>query len=213
MEPRLYERLSTTCLFLAVGSALLFGHAGNLKILTGLVGVCAGLTAVVIYFKNQAGRSDTKSEFDPVSKSVSAPTSQAVQLSNSLGENSGYVNANVREVDIGECTYTYGNLDHHLAGFYSGEIHQRAWVYFDAMYARMAEPTPSDPVTARVVNIVQRLSTANNMGAFEFVLCPDGNFIIRPMTHLPLRAEIKAAAVDLEETPEPPTTSEPKTVH
>jgi hypothetical protein len=173
MAPRIYERVTTACLLLSIASALLFEHSGNLNWLTGSVGLAAGLVAAVAYFRNQWHELPVRTV------------------------------AHQEDVESGGTPLVL--TDHDTSSFEHGEANIRVVQLFEPEIVDSWSSLPiicevkqsqELDVVARVVKIVQRLSTPENMRAFEFILSPEGNFTIRPMMHRhnpPIKDQLDAA--------------------
>jgi hypothetical protein len=161
MNPKIYDRVTTACLAAAVASALLFEHSGKLRLLVGVLGIVAGLVAMLVYFRNNYSET-----FSPAGRGQ-AEESNAVCL---VGEEQQHTTHSV-SVDV-----------HSMAFEVFREGLLRDWMVLDKSCV-FAERRNEPDMVGRVVEIVERLSAPESMRAFEFILSPDGNFTIRPMVH------------------------------
>lgn len=160
MTPRTYARVTTACLLLSVASAFLFEPSGHLKLLTGSIGLAAGLIAAVAYFRNQW-------QHQPAQVDIHEQDQESNAISVVLKEDARGIS-------------TYADVSTKTMTVVGVELF-RGWPDLQTV-CELVQHQESD-VVARVVEIVQRLSAPENMRAFEFILSREGNFIIRPMMH------------------------------
>jgi hypothetical protein len=185
MNPRNYERLTTACLLLAVASALSFQASGRFSVLVGGLGILAGVVAAVVYLKNQLpSRSDTRpsdncaQEVPPEREESVALSKKAITVCVEPGSGTKYPYVSVGlladwSVHLVEAPEYDLKANDVCIPFYKTKSYQSHYGF--------RERSEPDAVVARVVEIMKRLSTEENMGPYECILSPDGNFTVRPM--------------------------------
>ena len=187
MNPKTYERLTTTCLVLAVASALSFQPSGRFGVLVGGAGLLAGVVAAVVYLINQWPKYSDTQPSDNDAKEICQTQEVTATLPKAVEVNADPTAAvtNLSYVDVG--TLTYWNTHLVEASHYDLKfLNDKCTVFYAAAKSYQPsygfrETSESDAVVARVVEIMKRLSTEENIGPYEFILSPSGTFTIRPM--------------------------------
>lgn len=169
MNPKTYERVTTACLVAAIASALLFEHSGQLKVLTGALGIVAAIAAASVYFHNLWSNDRCQDDNDKQAPAVIHVFED--ELEEERKQRAEVLHAEFFDLARSEVLHAklVRNWYHHS---------QRRWGFVVAEATK--EPSC---VTERVVEIVERLSAHESMRSYEFVLSPDGRFTIRPLAH------------------------------
>src|SRR2546428_5615585 len=188
MSSRLYDRITNGSVIVAILSALLFERLGRWGWTAGLLGVLAASAAAITYFCNQSRtqKSGLSKEDAPATK---APEANALETTpreiNALISDAGVdgvyylddhltVCGDMKDVSIKFPNLVISEPPFNYAVKRSGIFNN----YMIALYGQAAvSPSPSDLFAERVVTIVDRLCSQQK--DLEFVLTPDGNFLIR----------------------------------
>lgn len=153
MQTRNYHRLTNLCFWTAIAAALIFEGAGGLQWLVGLVGLVVGVSAVVLYVKNQADSAQKPSQTQLPETTVSA-TPETKSYFETISTQTVEHLAVTRAFLIGR---SWQALD----------VYGHVW--------RRRRHFAED-----VVHVVKMLSSEKEGPDYTFVLDRDGSFEIRP---------------------------------
>ena len=157
MNPKIYTRITTTCIIIAILSAILIDRSESFRLLFGGLGLLAGLTATMVYLLNQRILGNRESEVEE---------GKAIE-----------------RVAKDELFRAESNPHDEIAEFFavleskSYKAH-RLWRSYPEHLAFADE----------VVEIIDKLSSAEHSVTYEFVLGRDGTVTVRPV-RVPSRFE------------------------
>jgi hypothetical protein len=190
VSSRLYDRITTASVILAIISALLFERLGRWGWVAGVVGILAATAAAVTYFCNQSHTQKSGlSKFKEDGPAANAPEANASQTTPQ--EINAFVSGvdmyldkwsqfacEVKDVKFANLVVTDPPFDHVVK---SGGIFKN---YMVALYSQLdVTPRASDLFAERVVEIVDRLCSQQK--DLEFELTPEGSFLIRQIKRSP----------------------------
>lgn len=184
MDPRVYDRIINTCVLLVVLSALVFERAGRFGWLVGMVAIIAGVATVCVYFVNQSrnrsretGIDDSKTEnHDESSDKPNQPTvgDMLSSAENTATEPHEHFGMPVFLPEESSNFVVRTTMHRHLQ--------QRHYRY---VYLAAKVQSPESRFVDHVVEIVDKLCTTKGGRSLEFVLSPDGSFVIRQTRRAP----------------------------
>jgi hypothetical protein len=159
MNPRTYDRVMNMCLVVAVVSALLWGHLGHLNQLAGVAGIGSGLVALFAYFFNsmrlEAPRKNAGGE--SVAFTLFAPA-RAMENDLAVLVRTGIQAMNSKKM-----------------------IPATGFVLEEEFITRRFHKQMCKWATREVIAQCKMASSTPQTG-YDFVLSPDGEFTIRPIT-------------------------------
>ncbi len=201
MSARLYNRLTTGSLVVAVIAALFFERLGRLYWIAGLFGILAGATAVITYFVHQSCISDETCSEDDVVQRI--PTTDLL-FDMKTDQPSGIKNISLYVNDF--VSYDVVSFFQEKGG-YGSPILQNFVSYSQTDVVDVGiGSTPTDQFVGYVVEIVDKLCATDK--DLEFEVTREGNLLIRQ----PKRASWHHIAA-ISETQAEPTLHFPEKVH
>lgn len=192
MSERLYDRLANVFMLIAVGSALLFDSAGAWHVADGAVGIAAGVSAAVLYFRNQS-RGAAKLRTTQVTDETPFIASRYIALRENWAAAVGAewekyaIDAYRREALKGGHLYAR----HRPIVQRARNRHAACWyVYEDRVEAAQQELvlSPND-VAACAIEIIRNLSSGDDCDRWQFSFGPEG---------------LRVSARNMQDLPEPP---------
>jgi len=188
MSDRIYDRLANIFVLVAVASALFFNGESRWHWLTGALGACAGIAAIVLYFTNQS-REEKKPD---TSKSVEATSAvekvlheaMSRQQQEPLAISQTWVTKIGAEAgQYAMLAYLTGNakvsrfyMDRHavrhgLGLYYSAYVRE---AFAQQPESQELTPFSVSEIAACAVEIIRTLSAGDDHDRWEYVFGPDG---------------------------------------
>jgi hypothetical protein len=175
INERLYDRLSNIFVLVAIGSALFFDSAGPWHVAVGTAGIAAGISAVVLYLRNQSCSSE-KPKTTQVDKDQDISAAQPLGFGDNwllgIGTEWGKHMTHAYSVESNPLRFY---LQHHYMVQRERYRHQLWYLEEDRGQACQQEvPLSPNDVAACAIEIIRDLSSGDDFDRWQFSFGPGG---------------------------------------